>query len=215
MRDLTQIHETSKTNMKKTVLTLTALVAAASIYAQGTVNFNNATGTGAPAGTQYVSNSVDNVRVPAGAAYLVQLYYGAAGAAETQLVPLASTPVSFSAPGLFVGGVRTLLESVIGTCNPAAGSAGQVAVLQVRAWSASLGTDYATAEAAARGGAAGVLGQSAAFTLTTGNPCLMPQLPPPALTGFRGFFLNPVPEPSTIGLGIVGLAALAMLRRRK
>jgi hypothetical protein len=200
--------------MKKTVLTLTALVAAASVYAQGTVNFNNATGTGSTGGAQYVSNIVDNVRVPAGAGYLVQLYYGAPGTAENALVAVETAPINFSAAGLFVGSTRTLLESVIGTANPASGSPGQVALLQVRAWSASLGADFATAEAAWRAGS-GVLGRSAAFSVTTGNPALMPPGLPAPMNGFRGFFLVPVPEPSTIGLGIVGLAALAFLRRRK
>lgn len=199
--------------MKKLVLTLTAIAAAVNIYAQGTVNFQNLSGTG-QAVSAAITNSVTGQRAVTGSAFLVQLYYGAAGTAAGALVSVSNAPINFSTPGVFIGSTRTLLESVIGSC-----AAGPVAAtLQVRAWQASLGSSWDVAWTAANRGdrTQEVLGMSSTFNLTTGNPCAMPPTTPANMAGFRSFALAPiVSEPSTIGLGVVGLAALAFLRRRK
>lgn len=198
--------------MKKLVLTLTAVAAAVNIYAQGTVNFNNLSGTGVTGGSP-VTNILTGARVPSGTTFLAQLYYGAPGASVDSLVSVSNAPIGFASPGLFVGSTRTLLSDVIGVCGP---TDPKMATIQIRSWQATLGNTFESALARATGDPAlGVLGMSAPFVLTTGNPCAMPPGTPANLNGLRGFVLTPVPEPSTIGLGIVGLAALAFLRRRK
>lgn len=58
-------------------------------------------------------------------------------------------------------------------------------------------------------GASSIFGRSKAITVTLGGG----NLPPAALQGLEGFTL--VPEPSTIALGILGGAALLLIRRRK
>lgn len=134
--------------------------------------------------------------------YVAQLYYGAAGTAEGSLTAVAANPALFrvattSSPGTWSGGTRTLVGI----------TAGQTAVLQVRVWdSVAFPAGYAAAVAGN-----GVRGASALFDYTVpaaGSP-------PAAffIEGFRGFTL--VPEPSTIALGVLGLAGLLFIRRRK
>lgn len=199
--------------MKKLVLTLTAVAAAANLYAQGTVNFNNLSGTGVTGGSP-VSNILTGARVPSGSTFLAQLYYGGANAAADSLVSVTNAPIGFASPGIFVGSTRTLLSDVVGVASPTAAA---MATIQIRSWQATLGNSFesALARASAGGDADKVIGSSAAFQLVTGNPNAMPPGTPANLNGLRGFYLTPVPEPSTIGLGLVGLAALAFLRRRK
>lgn len=196
--------------MKKLILTFAAVAAAANLFAQGTVNF----GTFSSAGTGAITNSETGQRVPLGTTFLAQLYYGLPNSAQGSLIAVTNNPVGFSgAAGFIVAGARTLLESVILTATPGpAGTPGQMATVQIRAWQASLGATY---ESALDSGRVGVIGAGPLTTLATGNPATMPAGTPAPLSGIRGFVLTPIPEPSTIGLGIVGLAALAFLRRRK
>jgi len=68
---------------------------------------------------------------------------------------------------------------------------------------------FANYAAAVAGG--GILGSSQVFSYVIPTPPLAPGATD--LQNFRGFEI--VPEPSVIGLGLVGAAALFMLRRRK
>jgi len=170
-------------------------------YSQGTVVF----GTTA---LQSATNILTGARVPTGAGYLAQLYYGSATATEVELRSVTNSPVNFAVAGRIIAGTRYTDPVIV-----AGGTAG---TFQIRAWEASLGANYETAFANWSSGAPGpVLGSSALFQVTTGNPN---SIPPGAATAFpaslNGFYLKPVPEPSVIALGALGLAAL-LYRRRK
>lgn len=196
--------------MKKLVLTLAAGLAAVSSFAQGTINFQNVSGTGQPGGPAFITNGLTGARIPSGSTFLIQLYYGAAGAAEGSLVAVTNPASSFSSAGIFSGGTRILDAAIVGSCLPDGVTPTAVqATLQVRAWLAvSAGSpDVLRFENAT------TVGKSGMFTVTAGNPCAMPPGTPANMNGLRGFAI--APEPSTIGLGAIGLAALALLRRRK
>jgi hypothetical protein len=180
--------------MKKTLLLcgLALFALAGSTYGQGQVTvINSATSAITVGGT--------NAPTTLGGGLTVGLYGGPAGSAESALT-LAGT-ASFIAPGRFNGPTATI--------NGVAGGAN--ATLQVRAWS---GASFTSAQ--------GTLGQfwgkSVLWTQALGGPSPTPPNPitgtPPG--GLSTFSLTQtVPEPSTIALGLLGLGALALFRRRK
>lgn len=159
-----------------------------------------------------------------GTAFRAQLYAApGAGAQESALTPvgLASEIVAFRGggnagyvattgnypeppPGRAIDPVKTV---------PTTGGPGGAVTLQIRAWSAGFASYE---EALATGSTAVFIGKSGLFSLSsTGNPQAEPPVVPTDMVGFVGFNVAPVPEPSVIALGVLGLGALLMLRRRK
>ena len=61
------------------------------------------------------------------------------------------------------------------------------------------------------------VGRNPIFTLKTKDPNVPLETVPNLYlaTGYQGFRLTPVPEPSAIALGVLGIGTLLMLRRRK
>lgn len=120
---------------------------------------------------------------------------GAGFSAQLQLADGTNVgaPAPFLANGLFSGGSRTI----------AGVASGAQATLQVAVLDA--------------GGA--TIGTSDSFTVTLGGGGVPPS-PPASLTGLAAFtagggaVVDPIPEPSTIALAILGGAAL-LFRRRK
>jgi hypothetical protein len=190
--------------MKKLVITLGAGFLALSLYAQGTVAFNTiGGGVNAPA-----TNALTGARV-AGTSFLAQLFYGAAGTQEEGLVPVSNPAAAFGT-GSFAGYVN----SASGGGNRTVPFPNNTPVLfQVRAWDASLGSDYATAYANWLADSTGtkVLGRSGIITVVVTEPPASPAL----LIGLQGWNLVPVPEPSVLALGILGGLGVLLLRRRK
>lgn len=190
--------------MKKILLTI-ALASVASLgFSQGgLVGFANDT-------SSYITNSVTQARVPTGSSFLAQLYYGAAGAAENQLVSVTNPPVNFGLPGRITAGGRTLDSAIV----PPGGNG----TFQIRAWEAVLGSNWETALAnwtTGTGNFAGkVLGKSNLVTIKTADPTAVPPPTPAALTGLLPFQLVVVPEPGMLALFAIGIAGL-ILRRRK
>ena len=187
--------------MKKLIPFLVLLSGATVAVAQGQVNFRNNVAFATPA-----TNSADRlVRGHDGtplvgapfaepATWVAQLYYGAnaSSLAAHTAAPSRFLPTT-SGAGTWLGNDRTLTGF----------APGQTVTLQVVAWDMRTGATY---EAAA------IRGNSRPFQYTVP---LDPLSPPAAyfMDGFSGFTI--VPEPSVIGLAMVGAGALFMLRRRK
>jgi len=192
--------------MKKLLLTSAlAIIATLSSYGQGSVTFANtssslvrqADGTAAP-------------RNAAGGFYAVELLYAADGTPHTDATfGLVGTRVgattTFNTPtaGVFSGGGRT-----ISSISPAGG----FGLFQVRVWDTRAGADYDAAIAS--GNSQFQAGYSTVMRVDTADTTVSP-LPTPAALGMTSFTLQPIPEPSTIAFGLLGVGTLLMLRRRK
>jgi hypothetical protein len=167
--------------------------------AQGTVSFNNNSAFATVANR--LVNNVGGAPL-VGTDFVAQLYFGSAGTAAGSLTAVTTAPARFrvattSSPGTWSGGTRTL-DGI---------ASGVTATLQVRVWNATAFPAGYDAAVAGRG----VTGASDPFAYTVpaaGSP-------PAAffMENMRGFTL--VPEPSTIALGVLGLAGLVFIRRRK
>lgn len=218
--------------MKKVLLTLTATVFAVSVFAQGTVVFNNAqtasnlrapvygpegpagsaasaiskignTAAGLPAGTQTYAGALLN-----GTSYLAQIL-AASGAnqAESSLLAATTAAASFrtgSAAGYYAGG-----DAVLG--NVARDAA--VATIQVVAWDNTSGLypNWAAAQNAWNTGLIAA-GKSLPINVSSiGGDFNVA----PVLAGLQSFNIYYIPEPSTMALVGLGAAALLIFRRRK
>jgi hypothetical protein len=196
--------------MKKLLLTAAAILATLNTYGQqayGIVNFANNGAT--TAGKIWVNTTgvVGDGVAASGTSYKIALYFGNQGTPEDALVQAGAAKefLTGANAGIFVGGSRTLQPL---TAN------GGMATIQARAWGTMAGVPdtyeavYAVGGYAARG---------PVFDIDTKDPNV-PLEPSPTVgqqAGWRGFAVSPVPEPSVIGLGLLGAGALLMLRRRK
>lgn len=201
--------------MKRILLTLVAGLASLSVFGQGGIVLNTRTGGVLAPATDTLTG------VPAtGNAYLAQLYYGAAGAAEGSLVPVllnASPDTTVGTTAWFGSGATAgyILGSTGGGnryTDPAVAAPGATTSFQLRAWQASLGTTWeeALANPLYQQGTT-VLGKSGIIQVPTSANNL--DTPKP-LTGLAAFDLVPIPEPSVIALGAIGLVALVWRRRK-
>jgi hypothetical protein len=193
--------------MKKLLLAAFWLGATVTTLAQGTLNFANNIATRS-------TNAAGAGFPPAGStAYAAGLYWGAAGTGEgsLQLLPAASGGVTttwnaFSA-GLYQGGLATF---------PVPG--GTQISLQVRVWEARF-----SSYEAGLGTGGFIFGKNSVQLITLGNAPGVPLPTPPAdMTAPTGAtdtpltrVVIPIPEPSAIALGLFGLAAIILFRRRK
>lgn len=214
--------------MKKLVLTGLAVTCAVSVFAQGTVLFNNrvvgtvvthvylplasnpslsTTGNGAgdtPAGAVNWSSYT-----PIGSAsYLAQLLAAnGAGQAESSLVAASSAPTTFrtGAAAGFINGTTATLTGV-----PADAA---VATVEMVVWDNTSG-NYPTWALASAAWQAGLIsaGKSGTFNVNAIGGTLNPA---PTLDNLRSFNITGVPEPSSFALAGLGAAALLIFRRRK
>lgn len=194
--------------MKKLILTVLVAGAAISTYAQGQLNFSSAIAPGTAIATNRTLSSGGLGPIyprASGAVFLAQLYVGPASTADASL--LATNSGLFPAPfatgaqaGFFAGGART-----------ATGIAGgQVITAQIRAWN-SLFASWEAAPDAERTPLTG----AGAPNLIQVTLAIVPPGSPTSLTGINTYVIGGVPEPSSIALGLLGLGAVALFRRRK
>jgi hypothetical protein len=185
--------------MKKLAATVAFLAMAGACLGQGTVNFNNNVAFATP-GDRLVYN-VDGTTPLVGQNYSAGLFYLNPTTTQFEMVGAVGNfrAPTTSSPGTWSGGTRTLPDQ----------GGSLTYTLEVRVWDNVLfGTTPTSYAAAVAGG--GIYGVSDPFSYT-----VPPAGSPPAaffMEGFQGLAL--VPEPSTIAFGLLGLAALA-LRRRK
>lgn len=186
--------------MKKLIYsTLICLLAAASAFAQGQVNFGNLSGA---SGLNAPITMGDGTTRLSGAQYQAQLL---AGATAGSLTAVATSPfLTGGGAGYFNGGVVTLAGIPGGTAG----------FFQVVVWNTTAGASYDLALAS---GLENAYGFSGVFSVVTGNPAGSPPTTPAALVGLQSFSLNAeiIPEPSTFALAGLGLAGLLLFRRRK
>jgi hypothetical protein len=185
--------------MKKLILSALLMTATVGAFGQGILIFANSSTTGITNGLTGSGSVGDAV---AQNDTQVGLYIGNVGDSVSSLSMIAQT--NFAGPGQFRGGTRTLAGWGAGTVQ-----------VQIRAWLAA--TVYASYEAAY----AGALGGDGSVLLGVSNPFNIALVLPPAApnstatSGLQRFDINPVPEPSSIALGLLGLGAVALFRRRK
>jgi hypothetical protein len=190
--------------MKKLLLLAAiGLVAVANSFGQGTLIFNN----NAQASFNLTTN---NATGDAPGRYRVGLYASTNLAATAGSLELVGLATNTALAGKFNGGSAFVL--------PAGYPTSQQIVFQLRAWSLGAGTSFAEALTAAAADPLNVaLGTSPLGTTTPGGGLIQAGAlfgtSPGLLTS--GFVVAPIPEPSTIALGLLGLGAIALFRRRK
>jgi hypothetical protein len=200
--------------MKKYLSTLAVVALAASAFAQGTVNFaNNASSLATASGTPIPANGgfAQLLWAPSGSTATAYAQGNPADwfAANTawQALTSAQGGVDNIGPvaGRFTGNTAT-----VPTATPGAA---------IEAIVASWTGNFAGLNEAFAGNAS--IGFSAPFSVTTGNPTTVPPGTAASITGagqFTGVNALPVggviPEPSTLALAGLGIAALLVMRRR-
>jgi MYXO-CTERM domain-containing protein len=187
--------------MKKLLLLAGLLVAAVGSYAQGTVNFANG-GAGVNAPVTYIAPGGSSALATSANGVYAMLFIGPAGA--TDLTTLTTNGVS-GAPalvggtaGYFFGGARTITGF----------TSGQTVTAQVRLWVTPNASGY-SGDPSVRNEGLYATSNPIQVTLgggTTGTPNMV---------GLQAMTIGPVPEPSAIALGLLGLGAVALIRRRK
>jgi hypothetical protein len=194
--------------MKRTlILIAAATLVSASALAQGYVTFSI---IGAP-----ITNSLTMMPVAAGTAFRAALYLipdqlEAPTLADFDRRSVILPPFSgaFLPGGFFNAGRRTAPDG-----NPS----GVFPWFQVRAWETAFGSSYEAARdnRQPQGGRLALIGTSNIFRV---GPLGGTLIATPGLiynNGLKGFILVPVPEPSVIGLGILGVGVLLLLRNHK
>jgi hypothetical protein len=181
--------------MKRLIPFLVLLVGASGALSQ-TVSFRNNDQFSTIAERRVFADQVGGTPL-VGVNNIAQLMYGTSATSltpHTGTVTFRNVATSDALAGTWIGGTRTLTGL----------TPGQTITLQVRAWDNTTGATYDSA-----------LRRGISTTFTYMIPATSP--PPPAsaffMEGLRGFAL--VPEPSVIGLGLLGVGALFLLRRRK
>lgn len=166
---------------------LLLLMAQLSVFAQGRIYFNN-------------RNSVGDTGVSrpdgrgAGAGVTAQLMLVGPGGELTPLFPTTSFRTFSPATEYFIVPVQVDLPGVPG---------GSAATFRMRAWEGS-----SWENATLRGESNDVF-----IPYLAGSDIHWPDpLPEPDLSGLQGFTLAPIPEPSTIAFGVLGLVLISLRR---
>lgn len=182
--------------MKKLAIALCLTASVLTALGQGSLNFNNrvtAAGVDAPVTLAGTGAGV------MGPDFVAQLYVLNPSSGSLEAV---GSPAAFRTTAAGAGYLSA------GTVTVSFLAPGADATVMMKAWAAADGASFEDAFAAK-----GTVGQSGSFTVALGGAGTPPSTPAD-LVGLQSFQVQAVPEPSTIALGLLGLAALA-LRRRK
>ena len=189
--------------MKTLISVIALLIGASGAFGQGVVAFRNDNLPG------YARIYGPDMTTPfTGTTFAAQLWYGTSPASLQPHPTLAyfREPTTLS-PGTWVGGNRTL-TGIAAPPQPGP-STGPTIWLQVALWDS--GPDRTITFDQARG-QSGTWGVSSVFSYTQQNSSPPNPTEDTKMLNFVGFT---IPEPSVIGLGLIGIGALFMLRRRK
>ena len=194
--------------MKK-ILTigLLGLAMVLNVKGQGQVDFRNSNLT-SPSG-RFVYD-IDGTTKIAGPNYVAQLYFSTTlnGSYTAVADPVAPFRAVGAGDGYWNPGA-SFIRNLPGTVG------NQNVFLLVRVWNLANGATYDLAKNASSGNISNPLATGFAYT-TGGDPGNgNPSTTAGAMSNFQGFNVVPVPEPSTIALGILGAGSLLFLRRRK
>ena len=175
-----------------------------SLFAQGTINFANNNGSA-------VMDSLTGNKILAGSTFNAGLYWAVDGTVDdTLFVQIGASGNIQPLDGLIAAGTRT---------TPNETAPGGNAMFQVRVWETAYGSSYEAvlANGTTQNGRLGLAGKSNIVRATTGNPGGSPPSPAGSLitAGLQAFSVDVVPEPSILGLGMLGVGAFWALRRRK
>ena len=177
--------------MKKLIMFAACLGVTAVALGQGNVNFGNrVTAEGVNA---IVTDLADGSALDGGT-WQAQLY---AGAAMDALSPVGA------AVGFRTGAAAGYITSVARVVDGIPG--GSSAYVAMAVWDSADGASYEVAEAAF-----GKVGMSIPVEITL----TAPPATPAAMAGMQAFGVAAIPEPSTLALGLLGIGALMMRRRR-
>ena len=212
--------------MKKLTVIALAAVISVSAFGQGQINFNNrvttAGGVVAPvygvnpasptsrlsgnATTNGGSQNYSGIPLVSGTNYSAQIWYGPAG---TQQDALQGAPSSTIVPFRTTAATGGFIQNQAAAVTLAGVDFGTTGAIQMRVWDNQGGLITSWAAAVAAGVATGY---SDIFQVAMSANA---SIPPPNMVGLTSFNLTTaVPEPSVIALGVLGLGAL-LLRRRK
>jgi len=205
--------------MKKTLLIAAATgLMAVSSFAQGTLVFANTAIAATKINTNVLNGSVRGLVGLTPGFLNYGLFVGASGTTSNNLtLALNSTGGAALVTGNSTTATGRLDGDGGGSFVGISGFAASTPIaVQVRAWSASYGNDWQSAFNAYAANTPGVWWGASIVGSLTLNPvsgpgtALFSSTTP--ITGFDVY--TTVPEPSTIALGMLGLASLAFLRRR-
>jgi len=189
--------------MKKLIPVIALLVGVSSAFGQGVVSFRNGLADLPPPPDRLI-RMPDMVTPVIGTTFAVQLFYGADSASLTPHPLLAYFRPSLQA-GSWSGANRTLAGVALPTTPlPGTTTLGPQIWLQIQIWDSGANRTLTYDQAAVRGS---TLFQYQQRLSDPSDPTDL------QMRNFVGFSL--VPEPSVIGLGLIGIGALFMLRRRK
>lgn len=196
--------------MKK-LLTIVAVAGCMAVqtYGQGTVTF----------AALNITNSVTGAIAISGTSFHVALYWlpdqATAPVSADFATPSTTAHLAYLTNLSLAGGVQAGIVRIDGITP-----SGAPAWFQIRAWENVLGQVDTWEKVLTSTDAAGTRGALAGTSnigrIDTGDPTTTPPgTAPNTATTLKGFVMVPVPEPSVIGLGVLGLGALLLLRRRQ
>lgn len=184
--------------MRLKALLLIGMVAALPALGQGTLNFATVGSAVGGTGAKVTDAGVGVT----GANYFAQLYYSATETGSYTAIPDSLNTFRTGAAAGYVNAKQVAVPGV---------GPGVNVWIQMRAWEGAAGSSYEGVAAAQ--GKVGISNNINVGPLG-GTPAGGLPITDPNLTGLTGFALVAVPEPSTIALGLLGVAGL-LIRRRK